>query len=101
MLISLVATPICLFLGITSAGAGHGSYFLAKILFPFTILLAGLFGSITAPFMLLAVAQFPIYGIVFGAANVKDRIIPFAIGLLLAHVIAVAACFLLIGENFS
>lgn len=101
VIISLVATPICLFLGIASGGAGHGSYFLAKALFPYTMLSVIFFGEITAPFILLAVVQIPFYGVVFGAANTKDRLLPLAGAVLVARILAVAACFLFIGEDFS
>ena len=37
---SLVATPFFLLLGFASAGAGHGDYVLARILFPYTMLAA-------------------------------------------------------------
>ena len=101
VIISLVATPICLFLGMASGGAGHGSYFLAKVLFPYTMLSTTLFRSITAPFILLAVIQILFYGIILGAANAKDRFLPLAGTVLAAHILAVAACFLFVGEAFS
>jgi hypothetical protein len=101
LIISLVATPICLFLGMASAGAGHGSYFLAKALFPYTMLSTIFFESITAPFILLAVIQIPFYGVILGAANAKDKYLPLAKAFLVAHILAVAACFLFVGESFS
>jgi len=101
VIISLVATPICLFLGIASGGAGHGSYFLPKVLFPYTMLSVIFFSSIAAPFILLAVIQIPLYGVVFGAAKAKDNFLPLAGVILIAHVLTVAACFLFIGESFS
>ncbi len=98
---SLAATPVCLFLGIASGGAGHGDYVLARILFPFTMLAALLPGSITAPLVALAVAQFPLYGIVLGVANVRGKLERAALVLLAAHVLVVVACFVVPGENFS
>jgi hypothetical protein len=101
VIISLVATPICLFLGIASGGAGHGSYFLAKVLFPYTMLSVIFFSSIAAPFILLAVIQIPFYGVLFGAANAKSNFLPLAGAVLVAHVLAAMACLLFIGESFS
>lgn len=98
--ISLVATPFFLLLGVTSAGAGHGTYFPAKILFPFTMLSTVVSGSITMPFILLAIAQFPLYGVAFGLANIKDKLLRLVVGLLSLHAIVVALCFLLTKENF-
>ena len=70
------------------------------ILFPFTMLSTVIFGSITIPFVLLAIIQLPLYGVVFGAANLKGNL-PLAGGLVMIHVAAVVACFVLIGQSFS
>lgn len=89
-------------IGLYSAGAGHGNYFVAKILFPFTMLSTVIFDSIRVPFLFLAVAQFPLYGVILGVANRKAIFVTSAIiGLAIMHLLAVAACFLLIDENFS
>ena len=99
--LSLIVTPGFLYLGIASGGAGHGNYLLAKILFPFTMLSTRAFGSIAAPFLLLAIIQFPLYGFIRGAANVKGRIFRSVIGVLLIHLLATSACFVVVGENSS
>jgi hypothetical protein len=101
LIISLVATPICLLLGIASGRAGHGDYFLAKLLFPFTMLSTIPFGSITVPFILLAVAQFPAYGMILGRANEKGKFMHAAVVMLAVHVLAAASCLMWVGENFS
>jgi hypothetical protein len=101
LVVSLIATPLFLFAAVASAGAGHGSYMLAKILFPFTMLSTLAFGSIIAPAIALAVLQFPFYGFILGTANVKGRFRTRPAVLLLIHILAVAACFILIGDNFS
>ena len=101
LLISLVATPLFVLAAVGSAGAGHGSYLLAKILFPFTMLSTLVFGSIIAPAIALAVFQFPFYGFILGRENVKGTVGTRATVLLLIHLLAVASCFILIGDNFS
>ena len=98
---SLILTPITLLLGIGSGGVGHGDYFWAKLLFPYTMLSAFLFGSITAPFVLLAVTQFPLYGVGLGYARGGRRLMCLALILLLVHAVAAAVVFLLADENFS
>jgi hypothetical protein len=99
LVVSVVATPLLLLAAIASAGAGHGSYLLAKILFPFTMLSTLVFGSIIAPAIALAVLQFPFYGFILGRA--KGSLPTRAAVLLLIHVLAVTACFMLVGDNFS
>jgi hypothetical protein len=98
---SLIVTPIALLLGIGSAGSGHGDYFWTKVLFPYTMLSAFVFGSITLPFILLAVAQFPLYGIGLGYTRGGGRFARLAIILLVVHVAAAAVVCLLADENFS
>ena len=97
----LAGTPICLFLGMASSGMGHGDYFLAKLLFPFTMILAGLSGSITSPLILLAVAQYPLYGAIFGFANERGKL-PLATGIVVTiHALMAAVCLVTASENFS
>ncbi len=95
-IISLVATPICLFLGIISGGVGHGNYIIAKILFPFMILSTICFEKITTPFIVLAVLQIPFYGVILGLA--KSQKIPyfFIILLVTIHILAVIFCFIFV-----
>lgn len=101
LLISLIATPLFLLGGIASAGAGHGNYHRAKILFPLTMLSTVVFASITIPFIVLAVLQFPLYGLLLGRANAKGAFFRWAAGILIIHLLSVFSCFLLVGPNFS
>lgn len=57
---------------IMSGGAGHGSYITAGVLFPFSMLLSQLEGSIGPAAMSVGLLQFPLYGALIGrtvAAN--------------------------------
>jgi hypothetical protein len=101
LVVSLVLTPVFLFLGLVSGGAGHGDYVLARILFPFTMLSTRIFGSIVTPFILLAIIQFPLYGLVLGTANVRRKMLVSSAGLLVLHSISAALCFFVVDENFS
>ncbi|MGH9941590.1 MAG: hypothetical protein ACRD9R_04420 [Pyrinomonadaceae bacterium] len=98
---SLVVTPLALLLGVASGGAGHGDYFAAMLLFPYTMLSAVVFDYIHVPFILLAVAQFPGYGLSLGYANEKGRFARVAVILLTLHVVSVAAVVLQSNKNFS
>ena len=49
---------------VMAAAAGHGTYLPAALLFPFTMLLALGLDTISPPLVALALAQFPIYGVI-------------------------------------
>lgn len=99
LIASFIVTPIALLLGVGSAGAGHGDYKLAMILFPYTMLSTTIFDSITPPFILLAIIQFPLYGFILGRANEKGRFVPIFILLCVVHCLAVAAMFLVVSTS--
>ncbi len=101
LIASLIVTPIALLLGIGSAGAGHGDYRLAMVLFPYTMLSTTIFNSITAPFILLAIIQFPLYGVILGYASEKGRFVSVLILLCLVHCVASTGMFLVASDNFS
>jgi hypothetical protein len=94
-------TPFMLFLGLMSAGAGHGDYFLAKILFPYTLLSTAAFESIKLPFMWLTLIQYPAYGVAIGLANVRRKLIPLSAALALVHALAVVGAFAFANPSFS
>jgi hypothetical protein len=98
---SLILTPVFILLGLGSAGAGHRDYVLARILFPYTMLAALFFDTIVAPFVALAIAQFPLYGIVLGLAARGGRFLSALVFILAAHVLAAAVCFIKFSENFQ
>jgi hypothetical protein len=99
--VMMTLTPFFLLVGYSSAGAGHGSYFFAKVLFPFTILSTIAFHMITVPFLIVGLVQFPIYGIFLGIMNRMELGWPAIVALATFHLGAIAACFILVGERFS
>lgn len=99
IVISLVVTPIALFVGLASAGAGHGNYFLTKVLFPYTMLSTVWFESILEPFFLVAIFQFPVYGIILALG--RKRFGVWSSVLIAAHVTTVVLCLLLVSGNYS
>ena len=99
--VMMLLTPFFLLVGFFSAGAGPGGYFLAKVLFPFTMLSTIAYDPISGLFLALGLIQFPVYGVFLGAMNRLGLKWPAIIVLSILHIGAVAACFLLIGENFS
>lgn len=100
LVLGLIATPFCLMVAIGSAGAGHGDYFWAKLIYPYTMLSTLMFGSITIPFRLLAVVQLPLYGVLLSIALLRSRLGLAASGLLAVHAVAAVACFVVRLQNF-
>jgi hypothetical protein len=92
LIIGVLLTPVCLLLAIGSGGAGHGDYFYAILLYPYTMLSALVFDSITIPFILFAVLQFPLYGALFGLAAAKERGLMAGLAIIIMHALAVALC---------
>jgi hypothetical protein len=58
---------------IAAAGAGHGTYIPAAILFPYTMTIAPALGTIAPALIALALLQYPIYGLLIGVAKVRFR----------------------------
>ena len=89
LLIGLCITPIALLLALFSAGAGHGDYVLARLLYPIPMLTTLLTNNtITGLSMGLFVAQFPAYG-AFAAPGGRIRWLSLAI----VHAVAIATAF--------
>lgn len=101
LLVCCALTPVCLLLGVASAGAGHGDYRLAKLLFPFTMLSTSFLGSITGPFVALALVQYPAYGVALGLANRNGRLAWAAAVMLAVHGLAALLCFAIPNPSFS
>jgi len=97
----LVLTPFLLLLGLASAGAGHGNYLMAKILFPLTMLSTIALDRIADPFLWLAVMQYPIYGVILGIASLKGRLSRALRIILAIHGIAAFASLIAVSKNFS
>ena len=93
--------PVALFLAVVSGGAGHGHYLAAKLLFPVTMASTYLFESITLPFILLAIVQYPVYGLLVGRAQNerKGRWIVWSIGVL--HFVALVVVLTVPNPDFA
>lgn len=87
---ALIEFP-ALLLAFVSAGFGHGDYVVTRLLFPVPMLCALWEGQVGAVALLLALAQFPIYGLLLGRANTQGKfgLIKSLAGL---HVVAAVIC---------
>ncbi|WP_157218713.1 hypothetical protein [Flavisphingomonas formosensis] len=88
-----------IFAAIMSGGAGHGSYIAARALFPFSMLLTLLEGSIGPVSIAVGLLQFPLYGALIGWAVAMRTTRPAV--LIFVHLIAALACFSGLLPNFS
>jgi hypothetical protein len=96
---AIIAIP-AIFAAIVSGGAGHGTYIVASVLFPFSMLLTRIEGSIGPIGMAVGVLQLPLYGAVAGRA-VAVQGSSYFLPLTTVHLVAVIACFSGLLPNFS
>src|SRR5689334_1851776 len=78
------------------AAGGHGTYVTAKVLFPYSMLLTFLTGSITPTLLVVGAVQWPMYAYaVFGRARLRWGVVT------AIHAIAVAGAFFFSNPSFS
>lgn len=82
----LIVTIILLVVTILSAGAGHGTFILAKILYPYTMLLALAQNEIGIITIILAAIEIPLY------AYILNRKPSLKYYLLALHILAMIIC---------
>jgi ABC-type methionine transport system permease subunit len=96
----ILVAPLALFLAVISGGAGHGHYVAARLLFPFTMASTYVFEAISPPFIVLAILQYPIYGLLVGRAAIgrQARKIAWTLGAL--HLLLAAILFIAPNHHF-
>jgi len=95
----VVAVP-AIFLAVISGGAGHGDYVAARLLFPFSMLLTPIEGSIGPVAICVGLLQFPLYGALIGRALASRTHQAFSL-LMAVHSVAALACFTGLLPDFS
>jgi hypothetical protein len=96
-LLGALVTPLALFVAMISAGAGHGDYLAARLLYPVPMLLTWITGdTITNISLALAFAQFPVYGYLVGRFRPAGLFV-----VAVAHGIPAGPCFCGMLPNFS
>jgi hypothetical protein len=82
-----ILTPILLVAVVFFMGAGHGTYAPGILLFPTGLVSFSITGQLETPFIILAIIQFPIYGLIVDKSNDKQKaallIFAFHVGLAL------------------
>jgi hypothetical protein len=82
---------IAIWLAMGLAGGGHGTYLAAKLLFPYTMLLALPEGPIPIVAQVVAVLQFPAYGVAVAANTSAGRASRVFAAIAVLHAVAAAA----------
>jgi len=101
--IGAMLTAPAVYVAILSAGFGHGGYFLTRALFPIPMLATLITGDIRLPSILLALAQFPLYGAFLGRHAMRSTRAFWAAAAMITsvHFIAALACFSGLLSDFS
>jgi hypothetical protein len=101
--VGAMITPPAMFLAAASGGAGHGRYVLARLLYPYSMLLTRLASdTISTPLIALALAQFPLYGAIIGLEFSRPRSRGTLVCAIVAcHLLVAGACFSGLIPNFS
>ena len=83
----IIIVSILLFIfTVLSTGAGHGTFLIAKVIYPYTMIIAQLHNIIEVPEIVLAIFQIPIYAYIF---QKKPKWNYYIIGI---HILAVVIC---------
>ncbi len=98
--ISLFAEFAACLVAVGLAGGGHGTYYAAKCLFPYTMIATGFLNVITPPLLILACVQFPVYGVVLSVGNTRGKVGSVTIGVVTVHLAATALAFTFSGVAF-
>jgi hypothetical protein len=86
---SLIAEAIGILIATFAAGAGHGSYAPARIIFPYTMISTVFHENIRGIYLIFGLIQFPIYGLVIASASNTKYIKQIIIILTILHFVAV------------
>lgn len=95
----LLSLPLTLFLFIIAAapcGVGHGNCRLFVIFFPL-MMVSDVFGAMPSSAFVLAIIQFPLYGLILGVAARRGIIKVALLALFGIHILAVIMIFLVFG----
>ncbi len=96
MLVGILLVSVAVF----AAGWGHGTYLAARLLFPFTMFSTFLCGSITPPFVVVGLAQFPGYGLLSGISYRSHHLRACLVVIATVHLLGVALNFVAPAGDF-
>jgi hypothetical protein len=73
LVLSILITPVLLWIGFVSGGGGHGNYVAARVIFPFACVFTGTYVGAGVVGSVLAVLQWPVYGFLIDWSSHKVR----------------------------
>lgn len=89
-----------LYVALAAARVGHGTYVPAMMAFPFATLSAAAFEGSIPPLVILAIVQFPLYGLILWIGLIRKRLGIVATTLIVLHVLAAVGGYLLVPATF-
>lgn len=95
-----IMTPLLLIVAGFAMGAGHGTYIPAMSLFPFGMLGVLLQDRINLPFIIVAILQYPTYGLILDKANSPRQSKVALLTILLFHIGLATLIIKMTGENW-
>ena len=98
--LTLLAIPL-LCIAVFFMAGGHGTYKPAILLFPFGLLGVLLSDTITLPFIIAAIIQYPVYGFIIDKAKASNKIQFIIPALLIIHIVLALAIIKFAGENWK
>ena len=94
-------TPVLLILAIFLMGGGHGWYGPAILLFPFGFIGILYSRSIELHFILLAILQYPLYGLLIDLIRNRKRLKWTLISIVTIHLMLAVSILIFRGENWK
>jgi hypothetical protein len=104
LLAGIAVMPIAIVLSVASGGGGHGNYVLARIFFPFSMLLTLIPSDARiAAIIIVSFVQYPIYGFALGRSAARSNVAFARTAMLIAalHAMAVVICFTGVLRSYS
>lgn len=89
---SIIGTPTLFLLVFLTAGAGHGTYFFFKLVYPYTMLSALHFGEMQPTIIVAGIFQYVFYGLLLTYAESINKFKFTAIMLFAVHFISFLLC---------
>ncbi len=92
----LVVAGLAGWASVSAAGAGHGTYQPAALLFPYAMVIAGAVGSIPSVALAIAAGQYPAFGAMIARARTPRSMV---LGLVAAHAVIASLALWLINRS--